>query len=501
MTAIAPDTLLLNWLLVLPFFSALCIELFPRLTLHVHSEQEARALARGPFVLGALVCVMGLGLSVCLLPLTFGGSSITADYWWTRDLYHLRLRADALCTLVLLALYGIGLLIHMHLLGQPAADAAHHRSALLVTAIGCGVTSALSADLILLTFSVCAAFVALWLLAALDAPRASNHLLGTAYIGGLLITAGVLIMWQEAGETSIASLQFLLLAAHPSALRLIGILFLLGMLPCLVCVPGHGWLPRLTRAGISPALAPAVLLPLIGGSALLRLLPGSLLLPNLPTLASLGLILGLASLWWGAVRAYLSQDLRHLASWLTVVHSGYLLIALAAAAGPTASPRLLQAASLHLLLAPLALLAVWCAASAVAARVGTDSLPALGGLLARMPIAALALLCGGLSLVGLPPLAGFLPQRLLLSGLAESELTWLMAAILAANLLVVLAVLDAFRRAFLRREPAPPLRWNSPWLSVTLSLLVLALLVLGLWTAPLTRWAHLVFRTALSISP
>jgi len=501
MTAIAPDTLVLNWLLALPFFAALCVELFPRLTLRVRSEQEAQALARGPFYLGALVCVMGLGLTISVIPLAFRGGPVIADYWWTRDLYHLRLQADVLSTMVVLALYGLGLLIHLQLAGQPDAEHAHHRGALVLAAVGCGIAAALSADLILLLFFLETALVALWLLALLDAPRPAGQLLGTAYIGGLLLLAGLLIIWLQAGDSSLASLPLLLISTEPAALRPIALLVLLGLLPYLACVPGHGWLPRLARSRAAVGLAPAVLLPVIGGAALLRILPGSLLLPTIPALATLALILGLAALWWGAVRSWLSHDLRQLAAWLTVAQSGHFLIALGAAAGPAASPHLLQAAALHLPLAALAVLAVWCTAATVSACVGADSFVGLSGLFTKMPLAGIALLCGGLSLVGLPPLAGFHPQRLLLSGLVASGRTWLVIAVLFADMLIVVAVLDAFRRAFLRREPPPPLRWASPWLSVSLALVVLALLLPGLWPAPLIGWGDAVLRSVLSVSP
>jgi formate hydrogenlyase subunit 3/multisubunit Na+/H+ antiporter MnhD subunit len=118
-----------------------------------------------------------------------------------------------------------------------------------------------------------------------------------------------------------------------------------------------------------------------------------------------------------------------------------------------------------------------------------------------MPLAGIALLCGGLSLAGLPPLAGFHSQRLLIAGLLEAGRPWLVTAIVSADVLIVIALLDAFRRAFLRRESPPPLRWRSPWLSVTLAVVVAALLVPGLWPGLLVPWSDVVHRSVLSIWP
>lgn len=68
MGALRPDTVVLNWLLILPFCAALCAELFPRLNLGAHAEGEGEALKRGPFLLGALASLMGVALGVSLIP-------------------------------------------------------------------------------------------------------------------------------------------------------------------------------------------------------------------------------------------------------------------------------------------------------------------------------------------------------------------------------------------------------------------------------------------------
>jgi len=129
MDVIRPDTVVLNWLIALPFFAAAGAALFPRLSLPLHSAEEAESLRTGPFLLGAVASLMGLGLGISLLPAILGGTPLTVDYWWTTDLYHLRFQADALSTPLVIATCGLGVLIHLYLAGLPALSLPHYRAA------------------------------------------------------------------------------------------------------------------------------------------------------------------------------------------------------------------------------------------------------------------------------------------------------------------------------------------------------------------------------------
>lgn len=514
MAVMQPNSLILVWLVVLPFFVAGCAALFPRLSIRFHSEAEKEAMAWAPFSLGALASLMGVGLTVSLLSPVLSGAPVVVDYWWTRDLYHLRFQADRLSLLATLAIYGIGFLLHLHVVGlreagkatteeaatAPDASAAH-RAATLLAAQGCGAAAALSADLISLVFFLQLMLVALWLFVSVSFRERNLRLLAVAQVTGLLTLGGALLMWQRAGDTSAQSLPLLLLSAEPPTLKLTTALVLLGLLPLLPGAPGHGWLASLRSEKASAAMMPAALVVIVGAALALRLLPGSLMLPGVPVFAGLSLTLGLFSLWWGALRAWLARDLRGVAVWLTVAQSGYLLVALAEAASPTAPATVLQAAALQMVAAPLGLAAVWTAVSYVSARAGTDALPGLSGLFKVMPLAGVTLLAGGLSVAGLPPLVGFHVQRLLVLGLIGDGRWPLAVAMICVDLLLVTAVVGAFRQSFLRAEPAPRLRPASGWLSLQLSLSVAALVALGVFPGPLARWAAALFSTALGVSP
>lgn len=499
MGAFRPDTVVLNWLLTLPFFAALCAELFPRLALPAHSEKEAEAMRRGPYMLGALASVMGLVLSLSLFPAVFRTGPITSDYWWTLDLYHLRFRADSFSIPLATVMWGIGLALQMYYAGLPAAPQPHRRAALLLISQGGMLGACLSADLIPLYMFVGVALVALWLLISLESANAAKVFLAITYVGSLMLLSGILLMWLCAGDSAVTSLPFLLISAEANAIGTMALLVLLGALPLIACFPGYGWLPELAEAATSLALAPALLLPPMGAAILLRLLPGSLIMSIAPMLAVVALPLGIASLWWGAVRAWMSAKLTTVAAWLTVVQAGHLVIALGALASPTASPEIVRAAALQALVGPLALAAVWVAAGAIRAEFGTDSIADLKGLFSKSPLTIITLLLGGISLAGLPPLPGYQVQKLLFMGLFHDGRLWFAIVILAADMLVAVAVLDALRRIWLGAPASSP-RWSSAWLWGQLMVACLLLLGLGATAGTLNNWSDAVLRDVFSIS-
>jgi formate hydrogenlyase subunit 3/multisubunit Na+/H+ antiporter MnhD subunit len=501
MGPLRPDTIILIWLLVLPFFAALCAALFPRLSVGVHSEREAEAMRRGPFLLGALASLMGVGLSVSLFPSAVGSSPVTADYWWTKDLYHLRFQADALSAAVLVALWGLGMLLHLHLAGHPLTSRPHRKAALLLAAQGCLAACCLGADLILICFLLQLALLCLWRLVHGDAPGAASSMLSVTLVGSAGVLGGALLIWVRSGDSSTAPLAMLLTAVEPSALAWMSLLVLLGLLPLIASLPANGWLPRVAEESPSLSLAPALLLPVTGLCLLLRLLPGAMTLALLPGLGAVALLLGAGTLWWGAIRSLLTGSLRHLAAWLTVAQAGPFLIALGAATNANAPPGIMRGAALQALAAPAALAAVWLAASTIRCRFGTDSISELAGLLRSAPLASVGLLIGGLSVAGLPPLPGFHVQRLLISGLLATHSYLPAVALLGADALMAVAVLDTVRR-MLPARGGPPLtaRWTSPWLSASVALVVLAILVAGVAFAPLAEWSQQALRGALSIS-
>jgi formate hydrogenlyase subunit 3/multisubunit Na+/H+ antiporter MnhD subunit len=131
------------------------------------------------------------------------------------------------------------------------------------------------------------------------------------------------------------------------------------------------------------------------------------------------------------------------------------------------------------------------------------------GLLRERPIAALALVVGVLLLLGLPPLAGWLPKLLLLSGISGGS-PLLMGLVAGALALGGLAGARLLRRVLLQPADAPTTRAlfsddldrlavvAVPYAPRALQALILALSALalgaGLWPAPFTTLVDAAIR-------
>lgn len=311
-------------------------------------------------------------------------------------------------------------------------------------------------------------------------PRAEHGLLLACYVGGLLLlpwsqdllltffalqlanlTLYLLLGSYERGEGTLAtSLKYLLLSALASALLLLGILLLftlhgatelgalallargngplaghllavglctLGLLLKLGVAPFHLWGPDVY--GSAPTLPAALLLTLPKLPLLLTL---AALLPLLPSAGWEALLLppALLSLLVGTVGMGGQRTVRRWIAFSSLAHGGYLLLLLGSGAiGATLFYALTYLPATALLLSLLLTLR----------ERGSGSLGLFAGLGLRHPALLLPLLLALLSLLGLPPLAGFAGKLLLLGALlggGGSLPAWVAAAsVVVASLL------------------------------------------------------------------
>lgn len=252
--------------------------------------------------------------------------------------------------------------------------------------------------------------------------------------------------------------------------------------------PFSHWLPK---AGAAPtpvtALLHAVAVVNAGVFAVQRLIYDVLPIDRLrggwgQTVALAAAIL---TVLYGAVMAVRERHVKRRLAWSTVSNLGYMLIgaALLTPAGDAA-------AMLHMVCHSLTKIVLFFCVGAVMTQTGLTQVAEMRGLGRRMPLTFAAFLVASLSLMGIPPLAGFSSKFALIEAALDLGGTW---ALLGAAALIVSAILTAVYTLtvalpawFLPAGESAGERCDPGWRMLLPIFLILALmLAAGLWPGAL----------------
>jgi NADH-quinone oxidoreductase subunit N len=269
-------------------------------------------------------------------------------------------------------------------------------------------------------------------------------------IGGmanLALLVGVVLLFLAGGTTQLAGLQAGLVDADGWLTLSSAVLVVVGLAFKMGAVPAHGWLPDVAEGAPAPAATFLTVVPKLGAFvALARIV--SVLPESSSGWRPLVAVLAVVTMTFGNLAALNQTDVRRLLGWSSVSQSGYALMAVAALGlSDQAVPALL------LFLASYAVGNTACFAVVTALRGRTD-LDDWRGLASRRPWLATVMVLGLLSLLGLPPLAGFAGKLALFTATVDAGLAWVaMAAVL--NTVLSLAYYLKVVAAMVVRDGAP----------------------------------------------
>jgi multicomponent Na+:H+ antiporter subunit D len=289
--------------------------------------------------------------------------------------------------------------------------------------------------------------VALVSLAGREANVAAMRYVLVTLVGSLLYLLGVALIYAEVGAVD---LDLASRAIAPGSLASVALpAMIAGLALKTALVPLHFWLPAAHAAAIAPASAILSAL-VVKASFYLALRLAALPAVEPAVVQALG-GLGALAVLWGSVQALRQTRLKMLIAYSTVAQVGYLFLAIPLALDPQGGGAL-EGALLFVLAHAAAKAAMFLAAGAIANAVGSDRLDALGGLAVRMPVTLLAFGIAGVTLIGLPPSAGFSAKWLLLVAALRAGHPLLALVIVAGSLLAAAYVVLPVARAL--RAPA-----------------------------------------------
>jgi len=277
-------------------------------------------------------------------------------------------------------------------------------------------------------------------------------------------------------------------------LRVIFVLFVVGLGMKAAVVPLHGWLPA-AMAAPAPvsALLHAVAVVKAGAFGFVRVIHDVFGI-DLVTTLGLGLplaVLASVTIIYGSLKALGQQGIKRRLAYSTVSQVSYILLG-AALAGPFA----LIGGLAHLVHQGLMKITLFFCAGIYDERAGIRRIDELDGIGARMPWTSVCFSLGALGMIGLPPMAGFVTKIYLGIGGLEAGAPWVIGVLAASTLLNAAYFLPLLYRIWFVESPSRSRPGERPLGIVAPAVLTgLAAIAVGLFAgaavSPLA-WASLI---------
>ncbi|HZD25878.1 MAG TPA: proton-conducting transporter membrane subunit, partial [Alphaproteobacteria bacterium] len=250
-------------------------------------------------------------------------------------------------------------------------------------------------------------------------------------------------------------------------------------------MPVHRWLPA---AMVAPtpvsALLHAVAVVKAGVFTVVKVSVYTFGLDYLRGLVTADIVLWLAgfTIIAASIVALRQDNLKRRLAYSTVSQLSYVIMA-----AFILSPLSTIGAALHIAVHALGKITLFMAAGAIYTAAHKTEISQLAGIGRRMPWTMGAFLVGSLSMIGVPPSAGFLSKWYMLLGALEVQQYFAVAVIVISTLLNAAYYLPIVHAAFLRPEtaehaPAKP-HGEAPW-PIVLALVTTAVLTVLLFVFP-----------------
>jgi formate hydrogenlyase subunit 3/multisubunit Na+/H+ antiporter MnhD subunit len=271
-------------------------------------------------------------------------------------------------------------------------------------------------------------------------------------LGSGLYLLGVALIYGAYGTVSIEVLTPLVTSAAPRLLWIAGGLMLIGLMLKTALFPFHYWLPPAHGGAAAPVSALLSALVVKASFYLILRLwigPFAPLLATAQWLVWLPATLGALAIFWGSWQAIRAERLKMLIAYSTVAQLGYLFLIFPLLAGPGA----IQAGVMQAFAHGFAKAGMFLAAGVFIKATGQDTVAGLAGGVDRLPITLFAFGLSGVTLMGLPPSAGFLAKWLLIEAALERGYWWLVVVVLSGGLLAAVYTFRVLRQAHLLAPP------------------------------------------------
>jgi formate hydrogenlyase subunit 3/multisubunit Na+/H+ antiporter MnhD subunit len=248
---------------------------------------------------------------------------------------------------------------------------------------------------------------------------------------------GILAAYGQTGTFELSAMKGTVLPWTVSTLLLVG------MLSKSATLPFHTWLPD---AGVAPspvtALLHAAVLVKIGVYVFARLFLSTF--PLEEQLRIVVIVIAAASALVSAGAALVETDIKRIVAYSTISQIAFIFLGLA-----TGNSLGAAGALLYILMHGLAKAGLFLSAGIIEQNAGTKDITKLGGLLPTMPVTAVSFLFCAFSVMGIPPLGGFIAKYMVISSAISGGQIALGAIFMGGAVLTILYLFRLFSRVFL----------------------------------------------------
>jgi proton-translocating NADH-quinone oxidoreductase chain N len=314
------------------------------------------------------------------------------------------------------------------------------------------------------------------------------YIFGT--VSGATMLYGLSWWFGVAGTTSLAAIGERLATAPDGIVIASTVLVLAGLGYKAAMVPFHFWTPDAYDGAPLPVAAYLSVLPKLAGLvALARVLP--LALPDDTAGWTTAIaVLAAATMTLGNVAALPQRNVVRLLAYSSIAQSGYLLMGVAAL---DASDQGLPALVYYAIAYAAMNLAAFAVVLAVQRERRSVDLDAFRGLGRTHPWWTVALILSFLSLLGLPPLAGFVGKLVLFKAAIDADQAWLAAVAVVNTVISLYYYLRVIAPTVLDRAAVDESARTVPaWgpLPAALAVTTVATVAFGIAAEPLLRLAE-----------
>ena len=299
-----------------------------------------------------------------------------------------------------------------------------------------------------------------------------------------VILYGLSLLYGLSGSVHLLEIREALAAtANPGLAAVASVLVIAGFGFKVAAVPFHMWAPDAYDGAPTPVSAFLITASEAAGfAALLRLLMVGLA-PLTEQWQVAVAALAAITMTYGNVTAIVQRRTKRMLAYSAIAQAGYVLVGVA-----VATPASVSAMLFYLLAYALMTVGAFAVVIMLSNHVPSEEIEDFKGLAQRSPAFALAMSILLLSLIGVPPTAGFLGKFTLFRAATGGGFLWLALLMVLNSVISVPYYFGIIRNMYLKEAESPAPLPTRLGVKVALAITVAGVFVLGLFPEPLVRF-------------